>query len=76
MTATLPGDSWRWRHDALKLCLMNICNESMIRADAEVFGLFRDLIPAELTNRGGDLQYGRQRVGLTPDLLRRLQTPD
>ena len=40
MTATLPGDSWRWRHDALKLCLMNICNESMIRADAEVFGLF------------------------------------
>ena len=76
MTATLPGDSWRWRHDALKLCLMNICNESMIRADAEVFGLFRDLIPAELTNRGGDLQYGRQRVGLTPDLLLRLPTPD
>ena len=48
----------------------------MIRADAEVFGLFRDLIPAELTNRGGDLQYGRQRVGLTPDLLLRLPTPD
>ena len=69
MCATLPGDSWRWRHDSLKECLMSICNESIIRTDAELFGLFRDLIPAELTRQGGDLQYGRQRVGLTPDLL-------
>ena len=76
MCATLPGDSWRWRHDNLKECLMSICNESKIRADAEVFGLFRDLIPAEMTGQGGDLQYGRQRVGLTPDLVLRLPTPD
>ena len=55
MTSTLPGDSWRWRHDNLKVTLMSICNESMIRANAEVFGLFRDLIPAELTQHGGDL---------------------
>ena len=48
----------------------------MIRTDAEVFRLFRDLIPAELTQQGGDLQYSRQRVGLTPDLLLRLPTPD
>ena len=76
MCAQLPGDSWRWRHDSVKLCLINICNDSKIRADAEVFGLFRDLIPPELVEQGGELQYGRQRVGLTPDLLFRLPTPD
>ena len=53
-----------------------MCNDSKIRADAEVFGLFRDLIPAELTHQGGELQHARQRVGLTPDLLLRLPTPD
>ena len=76
MFLVLPGDSWRWRHDAVKLCIINICNDSKIRADAEVFGLFRDLIPPELVQEGGELQYGRQRVGLTPDLLLRIPTPD
>ena len=76
MCAALPGDSWRWRHDNLKVTLMSIANESMIQTDAEVFGLFRDLIPAELTRQGGDLQYGRQQVGLTPGLLLQLPTPD
>ena len=55
---------------------MNLCNEAKIRCDAEVFGLFRDLIPAVLTAEGGELQYGRQRVGLTPDFLLRIPTPD
>ena len=76
MCAHLPGDSWRWRHDAVKLCIINICNDSKIRADAEVFGLFRDLIPPEVFQAGGELQYGRQRVGLTPDLLLRIPTQD
>lgn len=60
----------------MKPCLSIIYNDSKIRADAEVFGLFRDLIPAELTHQGGELQHARQRVGLTPDLLLRLPTPD
>merc|ERR1711940_418399 len=76
MCAHLPGDSWRWRHDAVKLCIINICNDNKIRADAEVFGLFRDLIPPEVFQAGGELQYGQQRVGLTPDLLLRIPTPD
>ena len=33
--------------------LINICNDSKIRADAEVFGLFRDLIPPEAFQEGG-----------------------
>ena len=24
----LPGDSWRWRHDEVKLCIMGMCNDS------------------------------------------------
>ena len=47
-----------------------------VLSEAEVFGRFRDLIPAELTQPGGEYQYGRQRVGLTPDLLLRLKTPN
>ena len=76
MCAQLPGDSGRWQHDAVKLCIIYLCNEAKIRCDAEVFGLFWDLIPAELTAEGGELQHGRQRVGLTPDLLLRIPTPD
>ena len=76
MCAQLPGDSWRWRHDDIKLCIVNICNESKVRAEAEVFGRFRDLLPPHLMEAGGELQYGRQRVGLTPDLLLRIPSPD
>ena len=60
----------------LKECLRSIGNKSKIRADAEVFGMLRDLIPAEMTEQGGELQYVRQRVGLTPDLLLQLTTPE
>ena len=76
MCAHLVGDSWRWRHDEIKLCIVNMCNESKVRAEAEVFGRFRDLLPPHLFEQGGDLQFGRQRVGLTPDLLLRIPTPD
>ena len=47
-----------------------------VRAEAEVFGRFRDLLPPHLFQQGGDLQFSRQRVGLTPDLLLRIPTPD
>ena len=55
---------------------MNICNESKVRAEAEVFGRFRDLLPPHMMEAGGELQYGRQREGLTPDLLLRIPSPD
>ena len=64
----------RWRHDDVKLCIVNICNQSKVRAEAEVFGWFRDLLPPHLFDQGGGLHHGRQRVGLTPDLLLRIPT--
>ena len=76
MCATLPGDSWRTRHDSLKTCLMNIVEDAKVPAEAEVFGLFRHLIPAEALAAGGPLEQARQRMGLTPDLRIRFPTAE
>ena len=76
MTAHLTEDSWRHRHDAFKVTVVNMCNEARVPIDCEVFGIFRDLIPAALTEDGGELQYGRQRMGLCPDFRLRLPTAD
>ena len=76
MTATLPQDTWRTRHDSLKVVMVNIANEARVPIDCEVFGLFRDLIPAEIMEEGGELGYSRQRLGLCPDFKLRLQTAD
>ena len=76
MTATLPQDTWRTRHDAFKVVMVNIANEARIPIDCEVFGLFRDLIPAQLLEEGAELGFGRQRLGLCPDFKLRLPTAD
>ena len=47
---------------------MTICEESKIPAEAEVFGLFRHLIPAAVTAEGGEFQEERARNELCPDL--------
>ena len=74
--ARLTGDSWRTRHDSLKVILVNMCNDARVPVDCEVFGLFRDLIPAQLAAPGGELQYARQRNGLCPDFKLRLPSAD
>ena len=74
--AHLTGDSWRHRHDLLKVALVNMCNEARVPVDCEVFGIFRDLIPAELAGPGGELQHARQRNGLCPDFKLRLPSAD
>ena len=76
MTAQLPQDTWRTRHDALKVTLVNIANEARVPVDCEVFGLFQDLIPAQLLEEGGELEHSRQRLGLCPDFKLRLSTTD
>ena len=74
MTAHLTEDSWRHRHDSFKVAIVNMCNEARVPIDCEVFGVFRDLIPAALTAEGGELQFGRKRAGLCPDFRLRLPT--
>ena len=76
MTAHLPQDTWTTRHDQLKLELVRIANESRVPIDCEVFGIFRDLIPAEEFGEGGSLQHCRQRNGLCPDFKIKIPTPD
>ena len=53
-----------------------LCNEARLPIDCEVYGIFKDLIPAALTEEGGELQFGRQRMGLCLDFRLRLPTPD
>ena len=54
-------------------------HESMlsgVHVDCEVYNLFSDLLPAGLEERGGELQWGRSRQGIVPDLKLLLQTPE
>ena len=43
----IPGDSFRHRHDKVKSVLNRFCLASNVRAECEVFGAFRDLIPVQ-----------------------------
>merc|ERR1712012_768894 len=52
MTAALTQDTWRTRHDSVKVAMVKNANEARIPIDFEVFGLFRDLIPAQLMEEG------------------------
>ena len=46
-----------------------------MRADCEVYGLFRDLIPVEALGEEEDLQRGRGRQGLLPDFRLEIPSP-
>ena len=70
MSAALPGDHWRTRHDTIKMALNSLCSWARLPATVEVWGLFSHLIPAEALSR---FESGRARQGLVPDF--RLQVP-
>ena len=55
------------RHDSVKMTINSLILDSGIRADCEVFGLFRDIIPVEALNKEEGLRFGRGRQGLLPD---------
>ena len=70
----IPGGSFTARHDASKMVINSIILDSGLRADCEVYGEFRDLIPVEAVEQEADLQRGRGRQGLLPDF--KLDIPD
>ena len=46
-----------------------------MEVEPEVFGLFRDIIPAAVLGPGGSLETVRERMGCVPDLRLGLQVP-
>ena len=55
------------------MAINSLILDSGIRADCEVFGMFKDLIPVEALAEEENLQRGRGRQGLLPDF--RLDVP-
>ena len=72
MAAQLPGDTWRIRHDTVKIELNRLFFWSSMPSTCEVFGLFSNLIPQEGLNR---LERGRERQGMVPDFMLGMKNP-
>ena len=73
--SNIPGDLFRVRHDTVKTVINSFCVTSTIRAECEVFGLFRDLIPVGAMDNEEELERGRGRQGLLPDFRIELPSP-
>jgi hypothetical protein len=73
---TICGDSWRRRHDVVKQQVVTEATLAQLPVDCEVYGLFSDLLPAQLQEEGGELQWGRSRQGAVPDFKFLLPTPE
>ena len=71
MSAPLPGDTWRTRHDEVKFSINSLCAWSKLPVTCEVFNLFAHLIPQEALNR---MERGKRRQAILPDF--RLAMPD
>ena len=69
MSAVLPGDHWRIRHDTVKMELSSLCTFAKLEHTTEVFGLFAPLIPQQALSR---YERGRKRQGLVPDFRLRI----
>ena len=65
--SNIPGDTFRTRHDTVKTVLNSFCTTSGIRAECEVYGLFKHLIPDKALDDESSLERGRGRQGLLPD---------
>ena len=68
MSTTLCHDTWRTRHNDVQRALVSKAYEARVEVDAEVIGLFRDVIPDQAFGQGGQLETARQRNGCIPDL--------
>ena len=68
MSATLCHNTWRTRHSDVIRPIIARAREARLEVEPEVFGLFRDIIPAEAMGEGGELETVRGRSGCVPDL--------
>ena len=59
--SNIPGGSFTVRHDLVKGAINSLILDSGVRADCEVFGVFRDLISVEALAEEEDLRTGRGR---------------
>ena len=73
--SNIPGDKFRARHDTVKTVLNSFCLTSGLRAECEVFGIFRDIIPVEALSEAEGLERGRGRQGLLPDFRLEMPSP-
>ena len=69
------ADTWRNRHDRIKEHVVSEAIHSGVYVDCEVYGQFSDLLPASVTEEGGELQWGRARQGCVPDFKFLINTP-
>ena len=68
-------DSWRRRHDGVKESIVTEATLGSLPIDCEVYGLFSDLLPAQLQQEGGELEWGRACQGVVPDFKILMPTP-
>ena len=73
--SNVPGGSFTARHDLVKTCFHTLCIDAGLRAECEVFGAFRDLLPVEALEQDAELQQGRNRAGLVPDFCLDIPEP-
>jgi hypothetical protein len=73
--SNIPGDLFRIRHDRVKTLLNSFCLTSNLRAECDVYGLFRDLMPVEALGQEEEFQRGRGRQGLLQDFRLELPSP-
>ena len=73
--SNIPGDMFRVRHDTVKTVLNSFCMTSTIRAECEVYGMFKDLIPVQALEQEESLERGRGRQGLLPDFRLEIPSP-
>ena len=74
MCSTLPFDTWRTRHRNIQRGIVARTNEARVEVEAEVFCLFRDIIPAAVMDERGGLLTVRDRMACVLDL--RIGFPD
>ena len=73
--SNIPGDLFRIRHDTVKTVINSFCMTLGLRAECEVFGMFRDIIPVNALAEEEGLERGRGRQGLLPDFRLELPSP-